>query len=145
MTTSNAPPVNGPESAVQPAVDFCSTCLERGGEQVQALMNGMKELTDPAALRRGWLDMVGGSLDCYMRTPAFLDAMRRNFEVATQLKTISEAWAGAFSSVTGLPRIWDIGGLFERMKIGQEAILSRLDALDRRLSALEGKRKRHDD
>jgi hypothetical protein len=59
----------------------------------------------------------------------------------TQLKGTAEDLARDFSRATGVPRISDISGLFERTRIGQEAMLARLTAIEERLANLEHKRK----
>jgi hypothetical protein len=115
---------------------------------MQALMTGVAGAFEPAAFRRQWLGAVAETLDRYMRTPAFLETMRRNFEAMTQCKGASEDLARDVSRATGIPRIDDISGLFERLQIGQEAIIARLGGLEQRLDALEsreGKKKRHAD
>jgi hypothetical protein len=145
MTTPATTPGNGHEAPAPPLAEFWSKCLEQGGEQLQAVVNGLKEVMDPVALRRRWLEAVSQNLEQYMRTPAFLDGLRRNLEMTTQLKSVAEEWAAAFSRVTGIPRMADVSGLFERLRTGQEAILARLGAIERRLEALEGVWKYNDD
>jgi hypothetical protein len=145
MTTPTTTPGNGHESPARPLAEFWSQCLAQSGEQVQAVLDGMKEMMDPAALRRRWLEAVSQNLEQYMRTPAFLDGLRRNLEMTTQVKSLTEEWAAAFNRITGIPRMADVSALFERLKTGQEAILARLAAIERRLEALEGVRKYNDD
>lgn len=144
MTTPITTPGNGHSSTAPPLAELWSKCVERGGEQMQAVLNGMKEVMDPAALRRRCLEAVSQSLEQYMRTPAFLDGLRRHLEMTTQAKSLTEEWAAAFSRLTGIPRLADVSGLFERLKTGQEAILARLGAIERRLEALEGMRQYND-
>jgi hypothetical protein len=142
MTTPEAAPCNGHDPVTQPLLEFWQKYFEEGTRQTQDLMTGFREAFDPAAMRRRWLEALAESLDRYMRTPAFLEAMRRNFEAVTQLKSASEDWARDVSRATGIPRISDISGLFERLHIGQEAILARLAGIEHRLDGLEKNRKR---
>jgi hypothetical protein len=142
MNNGNASQTDAYEAAFRPLFEFWKTYAEQSAEQVRGLMTGAREAYDPAALRRHWLDALSQSLDAYMRTPAFLEAMHRNLEMATQLKSSAEDWARDFSRSTGIPRLSDISGLFARLQIGQEAILARLGAIEHRLEALETRRKR---
>jgi hypothetical protein len=141
MTTANETPANGAESATKPVLEFWTRYFEQASEQTQALLGTAREACDPVALRREWLAGLAEGLDHYLRTPAFLETMRRNFEMMTQLRGTSEDLCRDFSRASGIPRINDISGLFERMRIGQEAILARLEAIEARLIALEPKRK----
>jgi len=143
MSTATNPATNGADTAPGPLLDFWSKFLEQNAEQTRALLSGFQETCDPAALRRLWLDSLAKGLDYYMRTPAFLETVRRNYEMMTQLKGTTEDFARDVSRGTGIPRITDISGLFERLRIGQEAILTRLEAIEERLDSLETKRKRH--
>jgi hypothetical protein len=145
MTTETTNPTNGHEPAPHALLDFWSKAVEQSVEQTQALLEGFRSAADPAALRRHWLDTLAKGLDTTMRSPAFLETMRRNLEMMTQLKCTSEDWARDVTRSTGIPRITDISGLFERLQIGQEAILARLAAIEQRLETLESKRKRHND
>jgi hypothetical protein len=143
MTTASDSAANGVGADFGPLVEFWTKWVEQSAEQTQALLGCFKETADPAALRRLWLDSLAQSLDVSMRTPAFLEAVRRNYEMVTQMKGTAEDLARDFSRSTGIPRISDISGLFERLRIGQEMILARLGAIEERLEALESKRKRN--
>jgi hypothetical protein len=143
MATANGNQTNQKESGGQTPFDFWSKCFEQSAEQMKMLLSCATDTCDPAALRRRWLDDLSKSLDAYMRSPVFLEAMHRNFEAVTQFKSLTEDWARDASRATGIPRITDISGLFERLQIGQEMILARLTAIEQRLDALEKKRKNH--
>jgi hypothetical protein len=149
MTTPDTAPPNGREAnfqaaVLQPLFDFWSKSVEQGMEQTKAMLDCMTGACDLATLRRRWLDSLARSLDVYMRSPAFLEAMRRHFDAVTQLHNVTEDWARDAARVAGIPRVPDVSGLFERLRVGQEAILSRLGVIEQRLEALETKRRRHD-
>lgn len=127
---------------LQPILDFWTDYFTRCSEQFQAACAGNHQAADPATLRRQWLTALAESADRAMRSPAFLDAMHRHFETVTQLKQTAEDRARDLSRATGVPRLADISGLFERLQIGQDAILNRLAAIEGRLETLEGKPRR---
>jgi hypothetical protein len=143
MTNGSGTQTNQPEFGGETPFDFWSKCFEHSAEQMKMLLDCATDTCDPVALRRRWLDDLSKNLDAYMRSPVFLEAMQRNFEAVTQFKSLGEDWARDTSRATGIPRITDISGLFERLQIGQELILSRLSAIEQRLEALEKKRKNH--
>jgi hypothetical protein len=64
--------------------------------------------------------------------------MRRSHLAVNECKANTEDLAQEVARETGIPRMPDISGLFERIQIGQEAIQARLTAIERRLEALEG-------
>lgn len=131
-----APPPVGPEAAFGPLFEFWSQYFDQSAEQTRALLHYAREKSDPLALRRLWLDTLARNLDVYLRSPPFLEAMRRSLEVMTRLKDTADDLARG----TDVPREDDRGELFESLRGGQEAILSRLVAIERRLETLEGKR-----
>jgi hypothetical protein len=140
--TQSGTQTNGQETGLEPLLDFWSEWIELSQEQTKVLLDSMKGAGDLAGLRHLWLESVGKSLEAYMRTPAFLEAMRRHFDVMTHLKSSTEDAARDFARLTGIPRIDDISGLFERLQSGQLAILNRLTTIEHRLEALEKRRKR---
>jgi hypothetical protein len=135
--TENSTQSNGHQSAQKPLLDFWSNWIEESQEQTKLLLDSVKGVGDLAGLRHLWLDSLAKSLEGYMRTPAFLEAMRRHFDVMTHLKSNAEDVARDFARATGIPRIDDISGLFERLQTGQKGILARLAAIEDRLEALE--------
>jgi hypothetical protein len=140
--TQNGTHTNGQEAVLKPLLDFWSEWIEQSQEQTKVLLDSMQGAGDLAGLRHLWLESVGKSLEVYMRTPAFLEAMRRHLDVMMHLQGTTEDAARDFARATGIPRIDDISGLFERLQSGQLAVLNRLTAIEHRLEALEKHRKR---
>jgi hypothetical protein len=68
--------------------------------------------------------------------------MHQHLDLTTGLKGHAEEAAHEVAQATGIPRMTDISGVFERVRIGHEAILSRLDAIERKLDALQKPKKR---
>jgi hypothetical protein len=124
----------------QPLVEFWTKSFEQNMEFTKTLMESGKQATDTAALRRRWFDALAESFDAYMRTPAFLETMQRNFQALTECKGKSEDLAQEVARELGIPRMSDIGGLFERLQSGQKALRYRLTAIESRVGALENRR-----
>jgi hypothetical protein len=126
----------------QPMLEYWSKYIEQSQEHAKVLLDSMREAGDLKALRRRWLDAMGQSLDLYMRTPAFLHGMHQHLDLVTGLKGHAEEAAHEAAQATGIPRMSDISGVFERVRIGHDAILARLDAIDRKLEVLQKRKKR---
>ncbi len=135
-SNSNAPK-NPDGLSWQPLVDFWTDYIEASNEQVKVLLDSMSGKADLGTLRQRWLESLASSFDSYMRTPAFLEGMRKQFEAITTVKSAGEDLVQEFSRNSGVPRIQDISGLFERMKTAQEMILVQLGAIEERLAGLE--------
>lgn len=121
----------------EPWMEFWSKSIEQSQEQTSALLEAMQGTPDLEALRRRWLDSLAQHLDTFLRSPAFLEAMRRNFEAMSEIKSHREQAAQNLACETGIPRMPDVSGLFERLRLAQEVILDRLSAIERRLEAIE--------
>jgi hypothetical protein len=126
----------------QPMLEYWTKAIEQSQEHAKVLLDSMREAGDLKTLRRRWLDALAQSLDLYMRTPAFLEGMHQHLDLMTGLKGHAEEAGHEVAQVTGIPRMPDISGLFERVRIGHDAILARLDAIDRKLEVLQKRRKR---
>jgi len=121
----------------EPWMEFWANTVEQSKEQTAALLDAMKGVPDMETLRRRWLDSLSGHLDTFLRSPAFLEAMRRNFEAMTEMKSHGEQAAQEVARQTGVPRMPDVSGLFERLRLAQQVILDRLESIMRRLEAIE--------
>jgi len=127
---------------IQPWMEFWSKTIEQSQEQTSALLDAMQGVPDLEALRRRWLDSLSKNIDTFMRSPPFLEAMRQNFEAMTEMKSHGEEAMNKFAREAGMPRLTDVSGLFERLRLAQEAVLDRLTALEDRLEAIETHLKR---
>ena len=79
------------------------------------------------------------SIEAYMRTPAFLESMRRNAEAMTATKVTSELAKREFARQSGMPHIEDISGLYDRLETAHEVLLGRLQSIEDRLEAIDKK------
>jgi hypothetical protein len=121
------------------AAAFWTQWLEQSSRGTQALLEAMLATDDPKQLHQRWLDAVSQSLENFMRTPAFLEAMKQNLKVITDLKGFQNQVAQGAVHQLGMPLADDITGLFERLNSVEQKILTRLGAVDSRLKAVEAK------
>ena len=137
MTTEKTTAPDGLDSLCNPFVAFWRDAFQKSTELTQAAFQSMTQVGEWDKLRRQWPQALSTTLDNYMRSPAFLDNMRRNMEMFTQWQSHMDDWARDLSRLTGMPRINDIAGLFDRLRQNQEAILAQLSAIEKRLQAME--------
>ena len=84
-----------------------------------------------------WMDAMSKSMDAYMRTPAFLEAMKNNTNAVVKLKMQADDLAKEMARNINMPTTGDISGLFERLHSVEEVILRRLTRIDERLQTVE--------
>jgi hypothetical protein len=129
-------PAADPSAAI---VSFWSQWLEQSARGTQAMLETMQSAGDPQQMQRQWLDAVSRSLDDFMRTPVFLEAMKRNLKALTDMKGLQDQVLQGTARQFGLPLADDITGLFERLKSTEQTIIGRLKAIEDRLKAIESK------
>jgi hypothetical protein len=122
-----------------PFASFWINYFEQADAQSKALLGSMQTAADPQELQKRWLETISRSLDTYMRSPAFLEAMQRNLKSMTDMKGVQDQVVQDFARFVGLPLASDINGLFERLYSVEHTILARLKGIEGRLSAIETK------
>ncbi|MCA9151558.1 MAG: hypothetical protein KDA92_19735 [Planctomycetales bacterium] len=127
------------DAIVQPWLDYWMKLFEQNSQWTQMLMAGMPPTMDFNQARQQWLKTMSTSLDGYLRSPAFLDAMRRTADMSTATKTNTDAMKLEVTRQIGIPHSEDIRGLFERLESAHELVMERLAAIEVRLSSMESK------
>ena len=124
---------------VQPWVEYWMKLYEQNTEWTKALMAGVPPDIDPATVRKQWMGAMTKSIESYMRTPAFLDGMRRNAEAMTATKVTAELAKREIARESGIPHIEDISGLYDRLETAHEVLVERLQSIENRLASIEEK------
>ncbi|MFI5458664.1 MAG: hypothetical protein ACHRXM_24810 [Isosphaerales bacterium] len=122
-----------------PLMEMWSKYLEQSGLQTQAAMEGLQSFADPQRFQQSWLDALSHSLEGFMRTPAFLEALKVNLKTMTDMKKMQDQMIEDTARHIGAPLASDIHGLFERLNVIEQSILARLSAIEEKLEALEPK------
>jgi uncharacterized protein YdiU (UPF0061 family) len=125
------------EPVMQPFVDFWSNYMQQANDATRELFDGFEDGAQFKNWQRRWMDAVSQSADAYMRTPAFLEAMKHNTNAAVKFKRQADDWANEMARNANIPTTGDISGLFERMHSVEETILKRLARIDERLESIE--------
>jgi hypothetical protein len=106
---------------------------------MQMLMAGKPPDVDPASARKEWLATLTQSMDAYLRTPAFLEGVRKNSETLSAAKVSADLAQREWAREAGIPHIEDISGLYDRLETAHEVVLEKLSAIEKRLGAMEKK------
>jgi hypothetical protein len=125
------------DPVIQPFVDFWSAYAKQADDVAREFLGGIENGSEFKSWQRKWSDAVSKSLDAYMRTPAFLEAMKHKTDLAVKLKRQADDFAAEFARNANIPTTNDISGLFERLHSIEEVILSRLGRIEQRLDAIE--------
>jgi len=131
-----------PDAAADPATalfSFWTQWLEQSTRGTQAMLEAMQTASDPQQAQRHWVDAVSSSIEDFMRTPVFMEAMKRNLKMTTDLKRLQDQTLQGAARHLGQPMAADITGLFERLNSTEQTIVARLRAIEERLKAVEGK------
>ena len=137
--TKTADPATKTADPATSIAQFWAGWFAQSDDQARALLDAMRPLGDPQQFQRRCLDAVAQSLDGFMRTPAFLEAMQRNLKTMTDLKAFQDQFTQDFARQAGIPTAADITGLFERLNSVEQEILARLKVDRDAAEAIEAK------
>jgi hypothetical protein len=129
-----------PEEGTDPTAaiaNFWLQWMEQSSRGTQALLEAVQSVSDPNQFQKRWTDVMSETADNFMRTPAFMEMMRRNLKALTDLKVMQDQVVKGTARQLGMPLADDITGLFERLDSTEQKILSRLRAIEDRLEAIE--------
>lgn len=142
--TNNVKPMAGPTDVL---ASFWAQCFELSDRQAQAVWEVMQKACDSqpvqrlwldaVEVQRRWLDAVAQSVESFLRTPQFLEAVKQNLKVMTDLKVFQDQFVKSAARQVGLPLADDISSLFERLNSIEREVLTRLGAVDSRLKAVK--------
>jgi len=138
MSNKNGNPANNGDNSdavFQPWVDYWMNLYEQNTQWTQELMAGAPPNVDPATIRKQWLGAMSNSIEAYMRSPTFLEGMKRQSEAMTATKVTSELAKLEMAREAGIPHIEDISGLYDRLETANEVVLQRLKMIETRMEA----------
>jgi len=128
------------DAPVEPTVamtNFWAQWMEQSARGTQALLEAMQEAGDPAAWQKRWLSAMEDSFEDFMRTPAYMEMMRRTLKTMTDMKVAQDQLVHGAARHLGMPLANDITGLFERLHGHEHTILAQLKRIEERLEAIE--------
>jgi len=119
---------------------FWAQWLEQSTRGTQALLEITQGVGDPQQTQQRqqrWLETAAESFDSFLRTPPFMELMRQQLKVITDLKTMQDQVVKGAARHLGMPLADDVFGLFERLNSTEQTIINRLQAIEDRLQAIE--------
>lgn len=134
---NTADPDHGVGEPSAALMTFWVQWMEQASRGTQAILEAVQTVSDPAQLQRRWSDVMSEAAEDFMRTPAFMEAMRRNLKNLTDAKRMQDNFVQDTARHLGIPLADDITGLFERLNSTERKILTRLQAIEDRLAAIE--------
>jgi len=121
----------------KPFVDFWTDYIKQANDATREFFNDLDDNTNAKTLQRKWFDAVAKSMDAYMRSPVFLQAMKHKADAVVKAKQQFDDLATEIARNANIPTAGDISGLFERLHSVEETILRRLGRIDEQLTAIE--------
>jgi hypothetical protein len=137
--TANSPMNGAYDAVIQPFVAFWSEYANQVNDSTRQFLDGIDDQVNFKTMQRRWFDAVSKSMDAYMRSPMFLQAMKHHSDAAVKVKLQADDWANEIARNVNIPTTGDISGLFERLHSVEETILSRLGSIQDRLGTIEEK------
>jgi hypothetical protein len=125
------------DPVLKPFFDLWSDFYQQADNAQREFFQGIDNSTNAKAWQRRWNDAMSKSADAFMRSPAFLHAMKQNADAVIKLKQQTDDLSKEFARNANIPTTSDISGLFERLHSIEEVILSRLGRIEERLQAIE--------
>jgi hypothetical protein len=125
------------DPVLKPFFDLWSDFYRQADNAQREYFQGIDNSTNAKALQRRWNDAMSKSADAFMRSPAFLQAMKQNADAVIKLKQQSDDLSKEFARNANIPTTSDISGLFERLHSVEEVILTSLRRIEERLQAIE--------
>jgi len=135
--TENQVSSNGLDPMVQPYLDFWKAILQEANEKTRQLVESIDDSADVKTWQRRWSEAVSRSMDAYLRSPVFLQAMKQNTDLMIKVKRQADDLATEVARNANIPTAGDISGLFERLHSVEDVILQRLDRIEERLKSIE--------
>lgn len=134
--------INGDEQltldpVLRPFFDFWMGYVRQADDKTRELFEGFDNGAKFKGWQRQWMDAVSQSMDAFMRTPTFLEAMKRNTDTVVKVKQQVDDWTKEAARNANIPTTGDISGLFERLHSVEDIILEKLTRIEERLQALE--------
>lgn len=125
------------DPVIKPFAEFWSSYCGQANDATREVLAGLNGSADVKTWQRRWLDAVSKSMDAYMRTPMFLQAMKQNADALIKAKRQTDDLATQIARNANIPTASDISGLFERLHSVEEVILGRLGRIEEQLKTIE--------
>ena len=123
----------------QPFLEYWTTYIQQANEAAKTMLESFDGTTDPQVWRRQWLDTVSKSMDAYLRSPFFLQMLKTNIDTLIESKRRANQMHEEMAGGTDSRPAGEWTDLLKKVSDVEESILSRLEQIEERLSAIENK------
>jgi hypothetical protein len=132
------------DDLTKPFLDFWKGYLDRLDEPTRKLLKTFTDTSDPSKFTAEMLEAASKSMEAYMRSPAFLQAMKQAIDKIIQTKRRMDALNPEIAAQLGLATAHEFHQLADRCKDVEQSIGSRLRNIEIRLAAIERKQRKSD-
>lgn len=126
-----------PDPVTQPLLSFWSSYIEQANASTQAMLESFTGGGDAKVWQRQWFDAVSKSLDAYLRSPAFLQAMKLNTDAMIRAKMQVNESSQEFARQANIPTASDVHELSEQLQRFENLLVSRIESIEQRLEEIE--------
>lgn len=132
------------DDLTKPFLDFWKGYLDRLDEPTRKLLETFTGTSDPSKFTPEMLEAASKSMEAYMRSPSFLQAMKQGIDKIIQTKRQMDALNPEIAAQLGLATANEFHQLADRFKHVEQSIGSRLRNIEIRLAAIERKQRESD-
>jgi hypothetical protein len=144
MAPVGVPPMSHEEELTKPFLEFWIGYLDRLDEPTRKLLETFTGTSDLRKSSPELLEAAGKSMEAYMRSPAFLQAMKQGIDKMIQTKRQMDALNPEIAAQLGLATACEFHQLADRFKHAEKSLTSRLRDIEIRLAAIERKQREAD-
>ena len=126
-----------PDPVARPLLEFWSSYIEQANAATKVLIESFGRQEEPEAWQRKWFDAVSKSLDAYLRSPTFLEAMKRNTDAMIMAKKQIDELSKEFAGRATSPTAEHPSDLSQQLRSVETTILARLGRLEERIGRVE--------
>ena len=123
----------------QPFLEYWTAYIQQANEAAKMMLENFDGTADPKIWRRQWLDAVSKNMDAYLRSPFFLHMLKTNIDTLIESKRRADDEHKEMARSTSLPPASELTELLERLSGVEESVLTRLEQIEGRLSAIENR------
>lgn len=132
------------DEMMPPFLECWKGYLDRLDEPTRRLLETITGTSDPGKFSPEMLEAASKSMEAYMRSPAFLQAMKQGIDKLIQTKRQMDALTPEFAAQIGLATANEFHQLVDRFKATEKSLSARLRDIDIRLAAIERKQRESD-
>jgi hypothetical protein len=117
--------------------ELWSTFFELADTQRRAILECYETICDPSMQRTRWLGPLTEAMNSYATSTAYLDLMQSSFRSVARLKALQYELLRDFAHKLSDPLVSDDQEVFDRLRLAEVTLVTRLEAIEDRLAKIE--------